>query len=239
MSTYNCWMLQPRLPWHLDFARRVDQHRPVTIDRLDGLSPADRHALAQSIATFQVGEHGEGEHLLSAASESQATERYKDALSMFIVEEQEHARLLGLVLTAIDAPLRTSHWTERVFVMLRRLKSLRTEVLTLLVAELIALSYYSSLSRGVPQLAPVFERICEDELRHIDFHADTLPRHLNQWSPAVRMAVRMLWNVLVTGASVVVAFDHRKALRVARVSPWRFMQDVWSDRQGLDQRLFA
>ena len=232
-------MLHPKLPWHIDFARRAGQHQNVTVAPITDLTPQERHALAQSLATFQVGEAGDGSHLLTAARSSGTHDRYQDALAMFIAEEQEHARMLGIALDAIDAPLRVSHWTERVFVSIRRLKSLRTEVLTLLVAETIALSYYSGLSQGVPALAPVLDRICEDGLRHIDFHADTLPRHLNQWSAPVRFAVRILWNVLLMGTSVVVAIDHRRALRVAGLSTRTFLQQVWSDRNALDQRLFA
>jgi hypothetical protein len=46
-------------------------------------------------------------------------------------------------------------------------------LLTLLVAELIALRYYSALRDGVaaPSLACVFACIHADEIRHVEFHA--------------------------------------------------------------------
>ena len=225
--------------WHLEYARRVGQHRNVTVDSPTDLTPNERHALAQSLAKFQIGETGDGRHLFEAADSSGTTLRYRDALAMFVAEEQEHARLLDLVIRSLDAPLRTSHWTERVFVSLRRMKSLRTEVLTLLVAELVALSYYAAIADGVPELSPVFDRIHDDEVHHIDFHAETLPRLLRQWPGPVRQVVRLFWNVLVVGTSVVVALDHRKALRVANVRPTTFIRRVWSDRRHLDHQLFG
>jgi len=232
-------MLQKKLPWHLDFARHAGRHRHVDVDRPATLTPEQRSALAISLSTFQIGEDGTGEHLLAAAKEAAATRRYRDALAMFVIEEQEHARLLALVLRAIDHPLRTSHWTDRVFVFIRQIKSLRSEVLTLLVAELIALSYYSAMRDGVREFADVFGRIYDDEVRHVDFHADTLPHHLDQWSTGTRALVRVLWNVLVVGSSVVAALDHRAALRVVGVSPARFVRSVWTDLRNLDQRLFS
>lgn len=228
-----------RVAWHLDFARRAGRHARVAQPELGELSRMDQHVLATSLATFQVGESGTGEHLLAAAAEAETTDRYRDALSMFVAEEQEHARLLSLVIAAIEHPLKPNHWTDRVFVFLRRIKSLRSEVLTLLVAELVALTYYSALRDGLPRAAEVFGRIHDDEVRHVEFHADTLPTHIARWRPGVRLTVRVLWNVLVTGASVVVAIDHRRAMRVVGVSVPTFVARVWRDRHDLDRRLFA
>jgi hypothetical protein len=126
-------------------------------------------------------------------------------------------------------------------VFIRRIKSLRTEVLSLLVAELISLRYYSALRDGIdsPDLAAIFGRIHADEIRHVDFHADTLPPHILRWHRPVRWMVRVLWNTLVTGTSVVVAIDHRAALRLVGVGPREFLADVWRRRAELDQRLFG
>lgn len=228
-----------RIAWHLEFARRAGRHRDLEITPASTLSPRDQHALAQSLATFRIGESGTGEHLLAAARDAETTDRYRDALTMFVHEEQEHARLLTLVLDSIENPFRTTHWSDRVFVFLRRIKSLRTEVLTLLVAELVALTYYRALRDGLPEHHDVFDRIYEDEVRHVEFHADTLPTHLQRWNPMTRWVVRLLWNVLVTGTSIVAGLDHRKALRVVDVSVPRFAARVWRDRRELDRRLFV
>lgn len=238
---YNAVMLMAVGEWSVDFAGRVGQHADVEVVRVDGLSDEGRKALARSLSTFQLGESGTGEHLIAVARSAGGSDDYVAALARFVGEEQEHARLLGLVLTAIGHPLRTSHWSDTVFVLVRRLKSVRTEVLTLLVAEVIALRYYSALRDGIESsdLVEVFGRIHADEVVHVEFHAQTLPPQLVTWPRSVRAAVRLLWNTLVTGTSVLVALDHRRALRLVGVDTSQFVKDVWHLRRQLDTRLFS
>lgn len=226
--------------WRTDFENLAGNHADV---RLHAVTPPDGagRVLGPSLATFQVGESGTGEHLIDAAVATGVDDDYLAALKAFVVEEQEHARLLALVLEALGHPLRTGHWTDRVFVVLRRIKSLRSEVLTLLVAELIALRYYSALRDGIddPGLRDIFARIHADEVRHVEFHAATLPTHLRRFPGPVGLLVRALWNGLVTGASVVVAADHGRALRAVGVGRLAFVRDVWRLRADLDRRLFV
>lgn len=157
------------------------------------------------------------------------------------MEEQEHARLLELVLKSLGQPLRSSHWTDAAFVFVRRLKSLRTEVLVLLMAEVIAVGYYQALRDGVDSevLADVFARIHQDELVHIQFHGETLPTFLERWPRPVHTMVRLLWNVMVVGGGLLVAVDHRKALRLVGTSVVEFLSAVSDVRSDLDQQLFA
>ena len=114
-------------------------------------------------------------------------------------------------------------------------------MLTLLVAELIARRYYSALRDGVaaPSLACVFACIHADEIRHVEFHAQTLAPLLRRWPTPIRWMVRLLWNILVTGTSVLVALDHRSVLRLAGVGSREFIANVWRLRNDLDDRLFG
>lgn len=219
---------------------RAGRHGDVSVTT-SILSADQRAIVGRSLATFQVGESGTGEHLFAAAAADGASAEYDAALRAFVAEEQEHARLLALVLHAIDHPLRTDHWTDRVFVLIRRIKSLRTEILTLLVAELIAIRYYEALAAGVPDpgVAEVARRIHDDEVRHVDFHAATLPARLAAFPAPVRTLVRGLWNVLVAATSVVVALDHGAALALAGTTRRGFVVDVWRLRADLDRRLFG
>jgi len=213
----------------------------VRLATADGLTNSDRATLGRSLAIFQLGESGTGGHLIAAARTGRVSDHYVEALCLFIKEEQEHARLLSLVLEAMGQPTRSRHWSDQLFVFIRRLKSLRTEVLTLLVAELIALRYYSALRDGVasPSLAAVFGRIHADEIRHVEFHAVTFAPLLRVWPTPIRWMVRALWNTLVAGTSVLVAIDHRRALRLAGVGVRQFVADVWRLRNNLDHRLFG
>ncbi|MBV9041295.1 MAG: ferritin-like domain-containing protein [Acidimicrobiia bacterium] len=226
--------------WLSRFEARAGQHRDVVaVSARPG--PALRDDLGPSIATFQLGESGTGEHLLAAARRAGADPAYVDSLGHFVAEEQEHARLLELVLSDLGVPLRTRHWSDRVFVLVRRLHSLRTEVLVLLVAEVIALTYYSSLRDGIddPALHEIFARIHDDEIVHVEFHCQTLPRHLERFPGPIHRCARLLWKLLVTGASIAVAIDHRHLLRRVGVTRRSFLKRVRTDRRQIETRLFG
>lgn len=227
--------------WQARFDDRAGQHAGVQQVDVTGVDRRVLPTLAASVAVFQLGESGTGEHLLAAARRARADDAYVHALGRFVEEEQEHARMLAVVLDACRWPLRTSHWSDRVFVLIRRAHSLRTEVLVLMVAETIALTYYGALRDGisVPSLRDVFGRIHDDEVVHVDFHCQTLPPHLRRFPGWLHAVARVLWVVLVTGASVAVAVSHGRALRAMGVSRRAFCRRVAEDRRAVAARLFA
>jgi hypothetical protein len=227
--------------WLAVYDARVGRHAGVRAVDVTALSPDLIPTLAASLAVFQLGESGTGEHLLAAAERSGADAGYVAELARFVAEEQEHARLLAVILQACDWPLRTRHWSDQVFVLIRRAHSLRTEVLVLLVAEVIALSYYSAVRDGIgtPSLRDVFDRIHADEVVHVEFHCQTFPLYLSRLSRPTHAAAHVIWNVLVVGASIVVAYDHGKLLRQMGLTRRAFAKRVWRDRAIVATRLFA
>jgi hypothetical protein len=226
--------------WQATFEARAGRHawlRAVAVPRLDaGVS----RELRRSLAVFQLGESGDGTHLLDAAARSMASDQYLGALKLFVAEEQAHARMLAVVLEALDGPLLSQHWSDRLFVRARRARSLMTEVLVLLVAEVVALTYYSTLrdGRAFGGLREVFARIHDDEVVHVGFHCDTLPRHLDRFSGPTRSVVRTGWGTLVAGAAVGIAISHGGAIRAAGTSRRSFVRRVLRDRDQIARRLF-
>ena len=65
-------------------------------------------ALIHSLQRFQVGESGEGHHLRQQAAKTNDPV-YQATIDLFIKEEQEHARLMAVVLGRLGAPLLKSH----------------------------------------------------------------------------------------------------------------------------------
>ena len=220
---------------------RAGRHYEVQTVEAGGFTELHNVVLGRSLSTFQLGESGTGENLLRVARRSGAPDEYLRALQAFVVEEQEHARLLELVLGSLGQPLRTSHWADTALVFIRRLRSLRTEVLVLLLAEVIAVAYYGALRDGVDSVdvCGVFARIHDDELVHIQFHGETLPAYLDRWTWPVHRMARVMWNLMVIGGGLVVALDHRKALALAGTSISDFTKTVWDVRSSLDEQLFA
>ena len=123
----------------------------------------------------------------------------------------------------------------------RRLFGLRAEILVLLVAEFVSLRFYEVLSEGVgdPTLANLFARIHADEQRHLEFHAATLPEHLDRWPSAIRSVAHAGWFTLVVGSAAVVAYDHRKVLKACGTSPLRFFRDVTTLLRAQHRRFFS
>ncbi|MEU7019549.1 ferritin-like domain-containing protein [Streptomyces sp. NPDC046203] len=180
-------------------------------------------ALVRSIQRFQVGEDGDGAQLLAKARRA-GIPGYGEAAALFIAEERDHARMLA----AAGAGTLDGHWTDAAFVRLRRTLGLRTEVLVLMVAEVVALRYYRALRDGTddPLVTEVAGRILADEERHVPFHCRRLRADLGGGPRPVRRGTTAVWRGLVAGAALVVAYDHGPALRALGVSRTAFFRDV-------------
>ncbi|MEW2359599.1 ferritin-like domain-containing protein, partial [Spirillospora sp. NPDC029432] len=168
-------------------------------------------SVVRSLQRFQVGEDGDGAFLIGKAVRAGDPE-YAAAVRLFVAEEQNHARMLGLLLEAAGAPTIGAHWSDSVFVLARRAMGLRLELLVLMVAEVVAVAYYQALYEGTadPLTAEVARRLVGDERRHIPFHCRRLREGIG--GPA-RTAMIAFWRVLVAGGALVVAAGHGRALR--------------------------
>ncbi len=187
--------------------------------------------VVRSVQRFQVGEAGDGANLIAKAEQAGDTE-YSVAVRLFVAEEQNHARMLALLLNAAGASTLTGHWSDTVFVKLRRALGLRLELMVLLVAEVIALRYYRALRDGTsdPLITDVAGRILRDEERHVPFHSQRLRDAFGRSSRIVMAA----WRLLLFGTTVVVAADHGKALRCLGVTRRAFLRDVLDIARPLD-----
>ena len=184
-------------------------------------------AVWAGIQRFQVGEDGDGANLVGKADQAGDPD-YGQAVRLFVAEEQNHARLLGRLLAAGGVPTLTGHWSDDVFVRLRRLMGLRMELLVLMIAEVVALRYYRALRDGTDDslTTDVAGRILSDEQRHVPFHCERLHASLAELPRVVRRPVMGLWQLLLFAVTLVVAADHGRALRRLGVGPLRFVADV-------------
>jgi hypothetical protein len=184
-------------------------------------------ALVASLQRFQVGEDGDGASLIAKAAAA-GDPSYEAAVRLFVAEEQGHARLLRLLLAAAGAPTIAGHWSDTAFVAIRRRLGLRLELMTLMLAEVVALRYYRALRDGTgdPLLAEVAGRILADEERHVPFHCQRLRAGFAGLPAVARVAVAAGWWLLVIGTAAVVAADHGRALRRLGVGRLRFAIDV-------------
>jgi hypothetical protein len=186
-----------------------------------------RGPVAESIARFELGESGDGERIRRLAAEK-GDPAYARAIELFVAEEGQHARWLGVLRKRFGGDKLTSHWSDGAFVALRHLGGLRREICVLLTAEVIALTYYRVLAQAYqdPVLAAACERILLDERGHVAFHRATLSAEFATMPPAARTAAVLAWRAFVAATVKVVALDHRAVLALAGVSRREFEVEV-------------
>jgi hypothetical protein len=189
-----------------------------------------RGPLIASVRRFQLGESGDGAQLLGKAARAGDPD-YLRAAELFVAEEQSHAALLLRLLGYLGGSPMRVHWSDAVFVRLRRLMGLRTELMVLTVAEVVALSYYGGLANAGPDpvVRAVAARIVADEHPHVRFQIDRLRSGFAQSRTLARWSAFAFWWLTALGATVVVAFDHGPLLDAIDYRRTRFIRDVLAD----------
>jgi hypothetical protein len=224
--------------WVDHFESNVGVHAEVDaaidFDADCALPESVRRPLIASVRRFQLGESGDGQQLLRNAQRAGDPE-YVRAIGLFVAEEQQHAALLLRLLGYLGGRPMSRHWSDAVFVRLRRLLGLRTELMVLTVAEVVALSYYGCLSASGPDpvTRAVAARIVDDEHAHVRFQRDRLHAGFADSPAPLRILALGLWWVVAVGATVVVAIDHRRLLDAIGYRRTRFVRDVLADFAGL------
>lgn len=214
------------MDWYEYFRENAANRMDVPWERGVGVEPGLRGPLVRSLQRFQVGEKGDGKHLIKSAQATGDPE-YAATIELFVKEEQAHSALLARLLEGMGAPLIRWHWSDACFVLVRRLSGLKLELAVLLAAEMIAKRYYRALHGGTadPVLRAAFGQIIHDEDGHVAFHCDYLRRALHTLPLLVRLAVMGAWYAFYGVVVRVVAFDHRAVLRATGVSRREFIRD--------------
>lgn len=196
---------------------RIDWGATPVLDR------NSRRGFIRSFQRLELGEGGEGKHLLDLASRA-GDETYRQALELLVAEEQRHSRLFGSALDYLGASRLESHWSDNIFTALRRMLGLRTELGLFLIAESVSMGYFEALADNAPDAAlrGVGLRISTDERNHLRFQTDRLHEGFTNTPKALRIAVRGIWTLIATGAAAVVCFDHAQALRACGLKPVRY-----------------
>ncbi len=204
------------------------------------IAPHLRQVFVRSLQKFQIGESGEGRHLrkLSAATGNM---EYAAAMELFIREEQRHAALMAGILKGLNAPLLASDWTDNCFMFMRHMSGLHTELLVVLMPEMIARVYFDVLRRGFsnPAMHAVFTQIVQDEEGHLAFHVDFLNNVFSKMSFARRIAVQTLWRLAFRAVCILVYYDHGSLLSALGTSAQQFWKDCGSVFDEVAAKIFS
>lgn len=226
--------------WREYFVRNGEDRVPIPWEAGVHIEPPLRAPLIRSLQRFQIGEAGDGEHLKAGAATTDEA-GYREAIILFVAEEQEHSRLLGRLLRTLDAPLLHWHWSDFLFTHIRRLMGLHLELLVLLIAEIIAKRYYRAVDEGTddPVLKAVCAQIRRDEEGHLAFHCDRLNQALSALPVPIALWVGTGWRVVFRLFCLGVIADHYTLLHAVHVSPSVFWRDCGHIFDGVAARIFS
>jgi len=195
-----------------------------------------RELLVRSLQRFQKGESGDGAHLRRVAART-GDVTYQEAVLLFVAEEQVHADLMACSIRAMNGQLLKRHWTDVLFRLSCLLSGLRSELMVILVAETIALRFFSALHLGTidPLMRSVFAQIGQDERGHIAFHCDSLRPALSTLPAFLKWPLRLAWKQFFRLALLLVVYDHGPLLWEMGISSnvfWRECMGAFGVVQG-------
>lgn len=164
----------------LNFFQENDKTRLIiNSDLLGTLSKEEKDLIKPSITAFHQGENSEGRHLRNCAQTFKTEYKesiYPEVIDWFIKEENYHSSYLAIFMKGEGISPRKKNILDKIFTKIRQKGGLESEVITLVTAEIIALTYYDLLGRATDSLE--LKRICaqmlHDELPHIVFQSYTI-----------------------------------------------------------------
>jgi hypothetical protein len=204
------------------------------------LDPRLRELLVRSLQRFQKGESGDGAHLRGVAART-GDPAYEEAVLLFVREEQVHADLMARCIEAMGGELLRRHWSDALFRLSCLVSGLRAELMVILVAETIALRFFSALHKGTgdPVLRAVFAQIGQDERGHIAFHCDTLRPAISSLPAFLKGPLRLAWKHFFRLALLLVVYDHGPLLWEMGLSSGAFWRECTGAFDAVQEFVFA
>lgn len=218
--------------WNTYF-KQNDAHRLVIPFENDTLTEGEKKLIFPSICQFERGEHSDGKHLIRVAdifARKIHNEDYKYCIRRFIKEENAHSGYLKQYMDHYNVHVKETVILDRIFRQLRKLAGLRCEVIVLVTAEMIALSYYDALKNATKSTA--LKAICcqmlHDEIPHVMFQSYTLSHFKNTFN------IELIRRTLMMAAS---AATWISCYKVFASAGWTFKTFVGANFYYLSQSM--
>lgn len=194
------------------------------------LSSDERARIADSIATFQLGEQSEGRTLQRFAEQfarREGAEALPAVTALFIREEQHHAAQLREFMLANGIAPKRRNWTDSIFRWLRKLAGYEAAVTILVTAEMIGFVYYRALARATNsrRLKTICREMCADEAIHLRYETQLLTTLRGERGPFARRLVAFLHRSLLWVSAFVVFHGHRRVLQHVGYRRRTFIRD--------------
>jgi hypothetical protein len=220
--------------WRVYFTNNRERSDLLNRERSGLISNRERQAVMKSLQAFQLGESSEGLHLYHCAeqyAEASGDAEYVDAITLFIREEQRHAKYLATFMNAADIPLARHMFIDSVFRKLRKLAGLECSVSVLIIAEIIAKVFYRALQNATECefLKAICDQILSDEKMHVEFQAERLAILRQHKHRGVLVSTNVIHRILFAGTVLVVWMKCRRTLLAGDYTFTRFFRDCWEE----------
>src|SRR5689334_14823012 len=200
------------IDWAVLFSSRAEQRELLPWSHPRALTDGERRLVTASIQQFQLGEGSDGSGLIRRGRASRLTTldaNFIPSLHLFIKEEQRHSRHLARFLEREGAELLGRHWVDGVFRHLRKFAGLELCLRVLVMAEIVAVPYYTALERatGSTLLQRICANILSDEADHLRYQAENLQRLQSSRRSFPRLEL-VFWRCFQLATLLVVWREH-------------------------------
>lgn len=187
--------------WVAHFQNNHNHRLQIDFTHEPQLTPREKQQIFPSIQIFQKGEASDGRFLLNCVeryAKKNHDPEYLEAMKWFVREENWHSAYLKKYMDYHQIPVRSRSVLDDIFRILRKIGGLKSEIIVLVTAEIIALSYYRALAEctASPALKSICRQMLHDELPHILFQSRTL-HHLTP-GPLERPLRILLMEITMT-----------------------------------------
>jgi len=215
--------------WAGLFSSRAASRELLPWSHPRALTEGERKLISASIQQFQLGEGSDGSGLIRRGRASRLAAldpNFLRSLELFIREEQRHSRHLGAFLHGEAIDLLKQHWVDRVFRHLRKFAGLELCLRVLVMAEIVAVPYYTALARatGSALLQLICANVLSDEADHLRFQAENLNR-LQSTRRSFPTMELVFWRCFQLATLLVVWHEHGEVLRAGGYNWNRFRKE--------------
>jgi hypothetical protein len=208
--------------WAVLFSSRAANRELLPWSHPRALTDSERRLVSGSIQQFQLGEGSDGSGLIRRGRTSRLAKldpNFIPSLELFIKEEQRHSRHLAGFLQSEGVELLHQHWVDGVFRRLRKFAGLELCLRVLVMAEIVAVPYYTALERATAStlLRSICTNILEDEGDDLRFQAENL-RGLQSSRRSLPSMELGFWRCFQLATLLVVWREHGQVLRAGGYS---------------------
>ncbi|MEG0686449.1 MAG: hypothetical protein RR425_04125 [Erysipelotrichales bacterium] len=204
--------------WNKYFKDNKNQLLHLDYNIQNELSNDEISLITPSIQAFQIGERSEGKHFLNKVNKyvDRTNDKvYLDNIKMFIAEENRHSQSLLNYMNLYSIPNIQKSFLDNVFRGIRKMFTLEFEIITLVTAEMIALSYYDALCKASNSklLKSICQQMLYDESYHVVFQSQMLYKLSKDRNSILNIFIVIIRKVLLRVTCLAVYFKFKNIFR--------------------------